>query len=126
MTMNPRIGTIAVLGASPNPERYSFQAVRLLAEHGYHPVPVHPAAPTVAGIPAVTELAEVPRPVDTLTIYLNSERSSALTEAILALAPRRIIFNPGTENPTLAARCREQGIVVEEACTLVLLRTGQF
>jgi len=118
--------TVVVLGASPNPERYSHQAVRLLAEHGHRVIPVHPSAAEIAGMPAVASLSVIKDQVDTLAMYVNPERSAALTEEILALAPRRIIFNPGTENPALAARCRERGMAVSEACTLVLLRTGQF
>jgi hypothetical protein len=115
-----------VLGASPNPERYSHQAVRLLAEHGHRVVPIHPTAAEIAGTEAVHSLQDIAGEVDTLTLYVNPDRSAALAEEILGLAPRRIIFNPGTENPALAGRCREQGIEVIEACTLVLLRTEQF
>lgn len=118
--------TVVVLGASPNPERYSHQAVRLLAEYGHRVIPVHPTAAEIAGMPAVASLPSIKDKVDTLTMYVNPERSAALAAEILALAPRRIIFNPGTENPALAARCRERGMAVSEACTLVLLRTGQF
>lgn len=117
---------VVVLGASPDLERYSYRAVRMLAEHGHRVIPVHPQAPEVAGFAAVSTLQAIAEPVDTLAMYVNAERSTTLADAILAFAPRRIIFNPGTENPALAARCRAQGITVLEACTLVLLRTGQF
>jgi uncharacterized protein len=121
---NPEI--VVVLGASPNPERYSHQAVQMLAEHGHHVIPVHPTAAEIAGVVTVHSLHDVAETVDTLTLYVNPDRSAALAEEILGLAPRRIIFNPGTENPALAERCGEQGIAVTAACTLVLLRTGQF
>jgi predicted CoA-binding protein len=118
--------TVVVLGASPNPERYSHQAVQMLAEHGHRAIPIHPTATEIAGIRTVHSLQDIAGEVDTLAMYVNPERSAAMAEEILGLGPRRIIFNPGTENPDLAGRCREQGIAVTEACTLVLLRTGQF
>ena len=64
--------------------------------------------------------------VDTLTLYLNPERQKLYYDKILALKPRRIIFNPGTENQELTKLAAEHGIETEEACTLVLLNTGQY
>ncbi len=117
---------VAVLGASPKPERYSHKAVVMLLEHGYQVVPVNPGGMEICDIQAVTGLGEIPVPVDTLTVYVNPGISSGMADQIRALKPRRIIFNPGTETPGLADSCRENGIEVEEACTLVLLQTGQF
>lgn len=68
----------------------------------------------------------MPGEADTITVYVNPSVSSGLEEAFLRARPRRVIFNPGAENPDLADRLREAGIEVEEACTLVLLNTGQF
>jgi len=118
--------TVAVLGASTNPERYSNKVVVSLLEHGYEVIPVNPAGPVICGLQAVKDLAAVKQPVHTLTMYINPERSSALHDEIIALNPERVIFNPGTENPALTALCREHGIKTLEACTLVLLETGQF
>ncbi|MFW5857821.1 MAG: CoA-binding protein [Planctomycetota bacterium] len=117
---------VVVLGASPKEERYSNKAVRLLLDHGYTVVPVHPACDAVHGVPCVRRLAEVDGPVDTITVYVGPERSTGLLEEILAVAPRRILLNPGAENDELARRARDAGIEVQEACTLVLLKTGQF
>jgi predicted CoA-binding protein len=117
---------VAVLGASNKPERYSYQAVRLLMEKGHAAFPVHPAAAEVAGRPVFKRLAEVPAPLDTISVYLGAERSSALAEEILAANPRRVILNPGAENPDLARRLAAGGVEVVNACTLVMLRTGQF
>lgn len=126
--MNPtdESAVVAVLGASPKEERYSFQAVRMLREHGYDPRPVHPAGHTVAGIAGVKSLADLRPPVDTITCYVNSKISDGEYERMLALEPRRVIFNPGAENQNLATRLTEAGIQVVEACTLVMLRTGRF
>ena len=117
---------VAVLGASNKPERYSFQAVKLLAEKGHAVCPVHPALATIDGVPVFKQLGDIRVPLHTLTVYVGPERSTALAAAILAARPQRVIFNPGAENPALAQQLQAAGIQVENACTLVLLRTGQF
>lgn len=118
--------TVAVLGASPNPDRYSNKAVRLLREHGHRVIPVNPAQDEIEGLPASHALADIHEPVDTLTLYMAPRHLAAVSDQVLALRPRRVIFNPGTEDPSLQARLDAAGIAWEEACTLVLLRTGQF
>lgn len=117
---------VVVLGASPKPDRYSNKAVKLLLEHGHHVVPVHPAATNIEGLPVAPGISAVQGPVDTLTVYLSPAQTDALQGDILALKPGRVIFNPGTENPSLRASMEKAGIRTEEACTLVLLNTGQF
>lgn len=124
--MNSQNRYVAVLGASPKPERYSNQAVRLLLEHGYDVLPVHPAMEEVEGLRVYKNLPAIALPVDTVTVYLSPQHSTPLTQALIALNPRRVIFNPGAENPALQSALAGAGIAVEEACTLVLLRTGQF
>jgi predicted CoA-binding protein len=118
--------TVVVLGASPKPERYSNKAVRLLLEHGHRVIPVHPAIKEIESLPAVRALEHIKEPVDTLTVYLSPSLSAPLQSDILKLKPERVIFNPGTENPELKQALERDGIAVEEACTLVLLNTGQF
>jgi len=118
---------VAVLGASRKPERYANMAIRLLMEHGHEVLPVTPAHRRVEGLPAHATLADLePGSVDTVTVYMNPERSTLQKEVLLALHPRRVIFNPGAENKPLQRSLNEAGIDVEEACTLVLLRTGAF
>lgn len=117
---------VVVLGASHKPERYSNQAIRLLREHGHEVIPVHPKLQQAEGIPVVSSLDAINGAVDTLTMYIGAERSDQIADAILALKPGRVIFNPGSENPALEQRLRDAGIGFELACTLVLLRTGQF
>ncbi len=124
--MKKKSETVAVLGASDNPERYSNRAVRLLLEHGHHPIPVNPRLEKVEDLPVAPSLGDIEEPVDTLTLYLSPERLEPLRDDILALKPGRVIFNPGTETPALASALTEAGIPCEEACTLVLLNTGQF
>ncbi len=117
---------VAVLGASNKPERYSHQAVKLLAEKGHAVFPVHPALTAIDGLPAFKQLADIPVPIHTITMYVAPGRSTALAAAILASHPQRVIFNPGAENPDLAQQLQAAGIDVCHACTLVLLRTEQF
>ncbi len=118
--------TVVVLGASPKPERYSNLAVRRLKEQGHHVIPVHPREALIESLPAVPVLGDIVAPVDTLTVYVNPARSAALAQAVLKLRPRRAIFNPGAEAPTLQARLRQAGVEVVEGCTLVMLQTGTF
>jgi predicted CoA-binding protein len=98
----------------------------LLREHGHEVVPVHPKLPSIAGVPVVADLSQISGPVDTVTMYVGAAISSGLADKLIALKPRRVIFNPGAENPELAAKLEASGVMVEEACTLVLLRTGQY
>lgn len=126
MDRAPAASSAAVLGATPKEDRYSFKAVRMLKEHGFRPIPVHPAGHVVDGIKSLTSIEEISEPVDTLTIYVSAGISSGELDKILKLKPRRVIFNPGAENPDLAAKLKEAGIETVEACTLVMLRTDQY
>ncbi len=118
--------TVAVLGASDKPERYSNKAVRMLVEHQHRVIPITPRLAEIEGIPAFKSLTQITEPVDTLTLYVGPDISSKAASEILALKPKRVIFNPGTENPALEAELVAAGIAAERACTLVLLSTGQF
>ncbi len=118
--------TVVVLGASDDVERYSFKATQKLLEQGFKAVPVNPRLRELLGVPARSRLSEVEGPVDTLTIYLSPQRSTPLADEIVALAPRRVVLNPGAENPALESRLDEAGTPWMHACTLVLLATGRF
>jgi uncharacterized protein len=117
---------VAVLGASNKPERYSFKAVRMLREHGHTPLPVHPALAEVDGLPVFPSLGALPAAVDTITVYLSPRNQQPIAKDLLSSSARRVIFNPGSENPALADQLRQHGKEVVHACTLVLLTTGQF
>lgn len=118
---------VIVVGASNKPERYSYQAVKLLKELGHNPLAVHPKIKQIDSLPVYSSLKDIKDvKIDTITIYINPEISSDFYEQIFALKPARVIFNPGTENPELIDKLTEAGIHTIEACTLVLLRTGQF
>ncbi len=122
----PAGSKVAVLGASPKPDRFSFKAVHMLKEHGYKPIPVHPAGHSVDGVSGVKSLDDIKELVDTLTMYVNSKISDGQAEQILRLHPRRIIFNPGAENEELAAKLEDVGIEVVRNCTLVMLIEGLY
>jgi hypothetical protein len=117
---------VAVLGASTNPERYSYKAVKMLVDYDYGVFPVHPSEKPIDSVKCYPNLCSISDPLDTITIYLSERNSTPLVEEIIGAHPRRVILNPGSYNDELICRCEEAGILVQEACTLVLLRTGQF
>jgi uncharacterized protein len=118
---------VAVLGASPKPDRYANKAVRLLLEYGHEVIPVNPAYQEIEGVPVRASLSDLETAsVHTLTLYMKPDRLRPLVSAMIAIKPRRVIMNPGTEDTEIRAALVSSGIEVEEACTLVLLRTGQF
>ena len=117
-----------VIGASPNPERYSYLAIESLRKHDHEVIAFGNRAGQVSGVPIRTELPSLAdvSPLDTVTLYLNPDRQKEFYQQILALKPKRIIFNPGTENAEFENLAESKGVAVEEACTLVLLNTGQY
>jgi uncharacterized protein len=123
--MNKKI-KVVVLGASNKPERYSFQAVELLIEYGYNVIPVNPSGVSICGLETQKKLSDIKDGIDTLTMYVSSSISDKQTDDIISLSPKRVIFNPGTENPELMEKCNNHNIKTEEACTLVLLKTNSF
>jgi predicted CoA-binding protein len=114
---------VAILGASPKPERYSNKAQRMLVEHGHDVYPVSPSGQDVLGVAGFTE---VPGGMDTVTLYLGEKHLLPMLDQLIDAAPRRVIFNPGTESEEAMNRLKKAGIEVEEACTLVLLSIGEF
>lgn len=118
-----------VLGATNNSERISFMAVNLLNSNGYNVVPLGIRKGEINGLNIINpndfNLNEADH-VHTVTLYLNPQRQKEYYDFITSLAPERIIFNPGTENPELEKILNVHGIDFEQACTLVLLNTGQY
>ena len=117
---------VAVLGASNNEERYSYKALKLLDKHGYEPVPVHPALENIEGFKVFNSLSDIKDEIGTLTLYVGPKRITPMIPDILSLKPGRVILNPGTESDELKKALKEAGISFIEACTLILLKTGQF
>ncbi|MEY2494391.1 MAG: uncharacterized protein QOJ45_883 [Verrucomicrobiota bacterium] len=118
--------TVAVLGASPKPERYAYKAMEMLEEYGHRPVPINPAFDEIRGKKCYPNISDAPGPIDTVTLYLGETRSTPLIDEIISAKPRRLIMNPGAENDVLATQAEKAGIEVVKGCTLVMLRTGQF
>ena len=114
-----------VLGASDNPSRYSSLAIQRLRSHG-HPVAAIGRKQTVVNDVTVEKEEKPFNDIDTVTLYLNPQNQQQYYNYILSLHPKRIIFNPGTENDELAALAKEKGIETKEACTLVMLSTNQY
>jgi predicted CoA-binding protein len=114
-----------VLGASANPSRYSFLAINRLRSKGHPVVAVGRKPGVVADVEIITAKQPV-EGVDTVTLYLNPQNQKEYYDYILSLRPKRIIFNPGTENEELYKLADKNGIDYQEACTLVMLGTGQY
>ena len=100
--------------------------MKMLQAHGHRAIPVNPAFHEILGAPCHRSIADVPEPIDTLTLYVGAARSELLIPEIIRAKPRRIIFNPGAENERLAAEAEANGIAVLHACTLVMLQSGSF
>lgn len=117
--------TTLVLGASANQDRYSNMAIRSLIAHGEKVVAVGARSGDVHGVTIQTGTPPLTG-IDTVTLYLSAKNQEPLYDYILSLHPTRVIFNPGTENPEFEKLLAEKGIEALEACTLVMLSTGQY
>ena len=124
-TSNSNSKKTVVIGASPNPERYAYAATQRLRRAGHEVVAVGLRPGKIGDVELRTDRPAVPD-VDTVTLYVGPQHQPAWQEYILSLRPKRIIFNPGTENPQLEKAAEALGIATEEACTLVMLSTGTY
>ena len=114
-----------VLGASENPTRYSNIAIKRLLSKGIEVVAVGNKTGIVDGVIIYTDKINFLN-VDTITLYLGAKNQKEYYEYILSLNPKRVLFNPGTENVEFEKRLRDAGIQTEQSCTLVLLATNQY
>ena len=114
-----------VIGASINPERYAYKAIHLLVKHEIEVVPMGVKPGFVANLLIVSPLI-VQINIHTITLYLGASKQEPYYDFILKINPKRVLFNPGTENPKLAKLLNGKGILWENACTLVLLSTNQY
>ena len=117
---------VAVLGASLYPDRYSYKAIEMLKHYGYTIYPIHPQHRIILDLPTFPSVLDIAQSIHTVTIYLNERNSTQLIKDLQILKPVRVICNPGAENDVLKKEMEKQNITVLYACTLVLLRTGQF
>lgn len=114
-----------VIGASTNPERYSYLAINSLKKHGHEVVAIGKKEGEVNGVKIETDHPPF-TDIDTVTMYLNISHQKEYYDYVLGLKPKRIVFNPGAENFDFFERAEAAGIEALEACTLVLLSTGQY
>ena len=119
--------TTLVIGASENPQRYSFKAIEMLKEYGVNTLALSKRKGSVFGVEISTEIAEKEYEViDTITLYVGPKNQTDYFALIKKINPNRVIFNPGTENEDLMLFLDEYNINYMEACTLVMLRTNQY
>lgn len=123
--MNANQKKTVVIGATENPARYANQAARSLLRHGHDIELIGLRAGTVEGHTIRTG-QPVLNDVDTVTLYVGPQNQNNLYDYVKALKPRRVIFNPGTENPVFERELRQAGIEPIEACTLVMLSIGNY
>lgn len=114
-----------VLGASSKPDKYSYKAISLLVEKGHSVLAIGQNSGEVAGIKIQTKAIPL-KNIDTITLYLNPNRQRDYYNYIVEAKPKRVLFNPGTENPELYQLLELNAIKAEVACTLVLLTTNQY
>jgi hypothetical protein len=114
-----------VLGASTKPARYSFMAIEKLVEKGHSVLAIGQNAGEVSGIKIQTKAIPL-KNIDTVTLYLNPSRQRDYYNYIVEAQPKRVVFNPGTENPEFYQLLKLNDIKVEVACTLVMLATNQY
>ncbi|WP_276362276.1 CoA-binding protein [Daejeonella sp. H1SJ63] len=114
-----------ILGASTNPSRYANLAAHRLVAYGHPIINVGIKQGEVAGVP-IEKPEQIHTDLDTITLYLGPQNQPEYYDYIIKSKPRRIIFNPGAENPELESLAEKNGIETTEACTLVLLSTGQY
>jgi len=114
-----------ILGATPNEDRYAYLAANRLVKNGHPIVNVGLKKGVVAGVP-IEKPETIHEDIDTVTLYVGPQHQEPLYDYILKTNPKRIIFNPGTENSELRQMANKEGIETEYACTLVLLSIGQY
>jgi predicted CoA-binding protein len=114
-----------ILGATPDSSRYAYLAANRLVRTGHPIVNVGIKKGEVAGV-AIEPAEDIHSDIDTVTLYIGTRNQPPLYDYILATNPKRIIFNPGTENPELRRMAQERGIETISACTLVMLSTGEY
>lgn len=114
-----------VIGASENSERYSNKAIKLLVSLGYEVVAIGAKPGTASGIKFEKEMVPYEN-IDTVTLYINPKIQEPFYNYIISLMPKRVLFNPGTENAIFEKLLKDNNIETMQACTLVLLNTGQY
>ena len=115
-----------VLGASTKPGRYALMAAERLLQKGHSIELLGKTTGSIGGVAIKNDVSEIDKEIDTVTVYLSEQNQKEYEEFLLKMKPKRVIFNPGAENMDLEEKLEKQGIEVIEACTLVMLGTGQY
>lgn len=114
-----------VIGASENPERYSYKAIHKLVDYNHETLGLGLREGQTAGVKFHTSQENIEN-LDTVSLYVSAKNQTSYKDYIIALKPNRVIFNPGTENPDFYPALEKAGIEVTEACTLVMLSVGNY
>ena len=114
-----------VMGASTNPGRYAYKAIKMLQRYGHPVVAVGKIKENLDGVAIEKEHVQF-EDVDTVTLYLNPMNQKQYYDYIISLKPERVVFNPGTENPEFYTMLKDNNIDIEVGCTLVMLSVGQY
>ena len=114
-----------VIGASPNSSRYSYKAVNKLIDFGHNAIPLGVKKGFINDVAIINDKPKIEN-IDTVTIYIGVKNQEEWIDYVLNLNPKRIIFNPGTENPAFIKKAEEKNIEVLQTCTLILLDSGNF
>lgn len=123
--MSPMNKPTLIVGASPNPSRYSYLATLKVAEYGHTVYPMGIRIGRIGSMEIMTERRNIDN-IHTVTMYVGADRQKEWEDYILEIKPKRIIFNPGTDNNELWKKAQALGIECVDGCTLVMLSTGQF
>ncbi|MDD2286706.1 MAG: CoA-binding protein [Paludibacter sp.] len=114
-----------IIGANSNPERYAYKAAQKLLAHGHQIELLGLRSDVIFNQTIDTERKDY-QDIDTVTLYIGPKNQPSYYDYVVSLNPRRVVFNPGTENPEFEILLKKNGIAYEQACTLVLLGTNQY
>ena len=117
---------VAIIGASAKEDRYAFKAQKMILDHNHKAFPVNPFGGEALGQTFYKDISEIAETLDTITLYVGPARLDKMIDDLIAVHPKRIIFNPGTESDSAIAKTEAAGIEAIIACTLVMLSTNQF
>jgi len=118
--------TTLILGASENPQRFSNRAQKKLLQLGHSVILVNPKGGSIDNHSCLKSLSEVKQAIDVITVYINPSHIAGELSKILALNPKRVIFNPGSESTEVAEVLKKNGIQIIEDCTLIMLDAGRY
>ena len=118
--------TTLIIGASHKPDRYANKAQRALVNAGHRVIPFNPRGGEIDGLEVVSDLSDITEKIDTVTLYVRPSVLEPMLPTLIGLKPRRVIFNPGTEDSGLEQKFEDAKVDIVEACTLGMLHTDQY